>query len=790
MKLGKRWNFQKEDEILRIWENEEFPWRENAETIIIDTPPVYPSGTWHVGAVAGYSLIDMIVRYERMNGKNVIFPFCLDRNGINIEQVIEKRYNKKLHEWDREKFIEKCREEIDKYSKEIKYIAHRVGLSADYKNTYYETDSPEYRKFTQATFIELWKKGYIYEDFRPNFYCPGCRTTIAEAEIEYVEKETDLVYLKFEVVGEKEPLIVATTRPELLAACRAVLVHPDDERYTHLHNKEAIVPLYKHRVKIIPHPYAKKEFGSGAVMICSYGDLADIRLFRELRLEPVAMIDETGRMREPAGKYAGMPVKKARMAIIEDLKKMGYVVKIEKTMHRTPTCSRSKDVIEFVSTKELYLKQVELKEELKKIADKMDFRPTDKYKQVLFDWIDGITIDWPLTRRRYYHTEVPLWHCLDCGEVIVPEPGKYYQPWKQPPPVKKCPKCGSTNIRGDPRVFDTWMDSSITNLYMAKYLRDDKFFKKHFPVAMVRPQGRDIIRTWLYYTTLKSYIHTRQPPFHWVFIHGMGLDPHGRKMSKSRGNIIPPMDLIDKYGADAFRMWAAIEAGTCDDFRVDPARVDAARKFLTKLWNIVRFATILGENTGINLADAVPNGQFNDIIEEITSVVPEEKMWASDKWIIAALNELLCEIQPMLEKWGFSKPVARIRDFIKNEFASHYLEMIKERAYSGNKDVVRILVTIISILLRLLAPFIPFITDYIYRKLFGRSVHLEYYPKPRKSWNKELVELGKELMEFNSYVWKVKKEKGLSLRESISEIEIPEKLKLFEKELIALHHIQ
>ncbi|MEM2637557.1 MAG: class I tRNA ligase family protein, partial [Candidatus Korarchaeota archaeon] len=373
--------------------------------------------------------------------------------------------------------------------------------------------------------------------------------------------------------------------------------------------------------------------------------------------------------------------------------------------------------------------------------------------------------------------------------VIVPKERKYYQPWKEPPPVEKCPKCGSKNIQGDTRVFDTWMDSSITNLYLVRYLSDKEFFNKHFPVALMRPQGRDIIRTWLYYTTLKSYLHTKKVPFHWVFVHGMGLDPYGRKMSKSLGNIIPSMSLINKYGADAFRMWAAIEAGTCDDFRVDPSRIDAAAKFLTKLWNIMRFVLTLAEKNGVELSLPKDDKQHKDIIEEIESRVPEDKMQPLDKWIIATLNSLIAEIEPLLSKWSFSQPVAKLRDFIRNEFASHYLEIIKERAYKGDKDVVSILITIVSIILRLLAPFIPFITDYIYHKIFARCVHREMYPRARPGWNAELLPLGEKLMEFNSKIWKIKKEKGLSLRDPISEIEIPKELAPFKKELIVLHNI-
>jgi valyl-tRNA synthetase len=421
----KNWEARFEKELFGLWARDElYKFNENAPKRIlsIDTPPPYVSGDWHPGSVAGYSLIDMIARTARMSGNSVYFPMGLDRNGIVIERTVEKKQNKSMHEFSRGEFLALCAQLITEYGDSILDTAKLIGMSCDFQNVY-KTDSEEYRTLTQATFIDLWKKGLVYEDYKPSNYCPRCRTVIADAEVEYEELETMLYYINFKIKETMENLTIATTRPELLCACQAVLIHPDDERYKHLHGKNIIVPHYNRDVPIIPHNYAKPEFGTGVVMICSFGDQGDIALFRELNLEPIIAIDTEAKMTEKAGKYAGLPIAEARAKLIDDLKNDNLVAKEEKIMHRTPLCERCKTPIEFIMVKEYYLKQLEFLSDLRKRADEIKFYP-QKNKQILINWIESVKIDWPISRRRYYATEIPIWTCKKCGEKIVPKGGR------------------------------------------------------------------------------------------------------------------------------------------------------------------------------------------------------------------------------------------------------------------------------------------------------------------------------------------------------------------------------
>ncbi len=732
------------------------------EVFVIDNPPVYPSGSWHPGAMAGYSLIDMIARCERMKGKEVYFPFCLDRNGLPVETAVEKKYGKSAHEYDREEFLKLCEQTINEYGEEIRRLYERLGISADYENYYY-TDMEEYRKITQATFIELWKKGLIYEDKKPNNWCPECKTTIADAELEYKEETTTLNYVKFKVKETGEEIIIATTRPELLCACQVVLFNPEDERYKHLEGKHAVIPIYEREVPIRGHHSASPEYGSGLVMVCSYGDLTDVQIFRELKLKPIEAIDINARMTDAAGKYKGMTVKEARKVIIEDLKQQGLIVKQEQVPHRAPYCERSGTPVEIIAMNEYYLKQLEFLEDVKRIADEIEFHP-EKHKQILLDWISSITIDWPISRRRYYATEIPLWYCKKCGEPFVPEPGKYYQPWKEDPPEgSKCSKCGSTEFIGETRVFDTWMDSSISNLYVTGYLRDEELFKKAYPCAM-RPQGRDIVRTWLYYTLLRNYQLTGKPAFKHVMIHGMGLDEHGKKMSKSKGNFMDPEPVLDKYGADAYRFWAASETSIGEDFRISEERIAGASKFLTKYWNVARFVSGFDEKE------------------------QPEQLKPTDFWIISELNKLIKECRKGYDDYNFFIPATRIREFVWNLFAPHYLEMVKHRAYEGDESALFTLHHCLKTITKLLAPIAPFVTDKVYREVYGESVHRQLLPEP--GGEEEFLELTERLVEFNSSVWKKKKDQGLSLNSEITGIEVPEDLKPFEEDLRKMHKLK
>ncbi|MEM5782383.1 MAG: class I tRNA ligase family protein, partial [Candidatus Aenigmatarchaeota archaeon] len=420
-----RFNPKLERKIYQKWKKEriyKFSLRTKKKIFSIDTPPPYPSGAiWHIGAVAHYSQIDMIARTARMLGFEVFFPIVIDRNGIGVERYAEKKFGVSLHEIEREKFLFYCKKALDELEKKMMDIMISIGISGDFEN-YYQTDSEEYRKLTQSTFIDLWNKNLIYTDTRPNNFCPNCKTTIADAEVIYEEIPTDLVYIKFKVDGEE--IVIATTRPELLCACQAVLVHPDDERYKKFIGKKALLPIYQREVPIFSNISVNQNFGSGAVMICSYGDSEDVRLFRELKLKEIISIDYEGKMTSKAGVYAGLTVGEARKKIVEDLEKNGLVFKKENIIHRTPVCEKCRTPIEIIPMTEFYLKQLPFLNEIKKHAENLTFYP-GMHRQILINWINSITIDWPISRRRYYATEIPVWYCKNCGEIYVPKPGKY-----------------------------------------------------------------------------------------------------------------------------------------------------------------------------------------------------------------------------------------------------------------------------------------------------------------------------------------------------------------------------
>jgi valyl-tRNA synthetase len=760
----KRWDLKNEPELFSFWTKEgvfRFNIRSNKSFFSIDTPPPYPSGIWHIGAAAHYSQIDMIARTSRMFNKEVLFPVGIDRNGLPVELYTEKKYNISIRTTPREKFIEFCKTALDELEADMIRVMKRMGLSGDFDH-YYRTDSEEYRKLTQATFIELWKKRLIYEDMRPNNYCPKCHTTIADAEIDYQDIPTKLNYIRFKLKGSKKELIIATTRPELLGACAAVLYNPGDARYKDLKGKTAVVPIANKEVPLLANNYAKPEFGSGLVMICSYGDYADVRLFRELKLKENVLIDETGKMTASAGKYKGLKVEEARKAILEDLKTL--LVKQEDIVHSTPTCERSKNPIEIIPMKEFYLKQLNFLQTLRNYAQDIKFHP-ERYRQNLLNWIDSVTTDWPITRRRIYGTEVPVWYCKNCRKPQVPEPGKYYQPWKDKPPFKNCQGCKGTEFVGDERTFDTWMDSSISPLFVTGYGKDKELFKKAFPCG-IRPQAKEIIRTWLYYTLLRVHQLTGKQAFANVWIMGHGVDEHGEKMSKSKGNVVDPIPVLEKYGADAFRYWNCSEANLGEDFRYSSSRVENAGKFLTKLWNISRFIS------------AFPQ-------EKTTSVKD------SDKWVLAELNSMITKSIAGYGDFNFFVPATAAKNFAWNIFADHYIELVKARAYKGDKAACYTLHTCLKSILKLLAPVCPFMTEKIWLELYSKdSIHKQGFPDLIPQAGIKHLDFTKPLMDFNSAIWKYKKDKGLSLNSELKEVYAKKELKFFEDDLKAMHSIK
>jgi len=779
----KRWKKELEDDIRQDWrDKKKFRFKVGSKKPIfsIDTPPPYVNAPVHIGQATVYTIMDMIARYKRMTGHHVLFPLGLDRNGLPIEVATEKKFKVSIDKVGRQEFINLCEKLLEDFSMKSVETFYRLGHSynswdrgTDIGDVYY-TDSKEYRRLTQNTFLELWNKDMIYVDTKVNNYCPDCKTTIADSEIVYQNINTKFNYIKFKVKETGEHILIATTRPELLATCELVVFNPSDKRYKRLEGKTAIIPIYGKEIPIKKHPYAKIEAGTGIVMMCSYGDYTDVRLFRELKLKETIAIDVNGKMNDHAGFLKGLPVEEARKTMIRELKSRGLMERQTTIAHRTPICERSKTPIEFIALPEYYVKQLELKDDMRKVSEKVKFF-APKSRQILNDWVDTLSMDWAISRRRYYATEIPLWYCKECTEVIVPPKGKYYRPWRESPPVSKCPKCGCLEFIPEERVFDTWFDSSISPLYIMQYEKDWKFFSLAQPCSL-RPQGKEIVRTWLYYTLLRSYQLTKKPIFKNTWIHYHVLDDSGQKLSKSLGNVIDPKIVIDKYGAEPFRVWCALEGDISNsDLRCSFERIEGASKFLTKLWNVARFVS-----------------SFDDSKRQGTPL-------ETDYWILKELAELVKYTKERYENFDFHSPMVKIKHFIWETFASHYIELVKQRAYNENgkfklqeqRAAIDTLNRVLDTILLLLAPVACFITHKIWADLRYGEIENEDFPKSNTRDLKRTSTFTTEDIEnLNSRIWKMKKDKGFSLKTTISHAILPEKFKPLEKDLLATHGIQ
>ncbi|MBI4450609.1 valine--tRNA ligase [Candidatus Woesearchaeota archaeon] len=776
MELAKSWDKAFEPALYNAWKQSKryvFDPKAKGKVYSIDTPPPYVNAPVHIGQVTTYCLMDMFARYHRMTGRNVLFPLGLDRNGLPIEMAAEKEFKVKLTDVPREKALEYCRKILEKASLASVESFLRCGISFnswDLGNglgEVYETDSPDYRALTQATFIDLWNKGLIYEDNRINNWCPGCQTTLADAEVTYEDVPSAFNDIVFTCKETGERIIIGTTRPELVCTCGMVIYHPDDERYQHLEGKTAITPLFNKEVPIKAHPLADPQKGTGIAMMCSAGDLSDIRFFREMELEPVIAINANGTMNQHAGFLSGLYVKEARKKMIEMLKQAGLVVAERQIAHRTPICERSRHHVEFIAMPEYYVKQVEFKEKMKSIAHQVTIHDATS-RQMLLNWIDSVTIDWPISRRRYYATEVPVWTCANQHKILGPR-GSYVQPWKDPAPVKECPQCKTADIKGDSRVFDTWFDSSISPLHIMHWMKNPAFFKANKPCSL-RPQGKDIVRTWLYYTLLKCYLLTNEVIFRDVWINYHIIDEKGGKMSKSKGNVVNPKEVLDKFGAEPFRLWAVVEGDlTTTDFRCSFERIEGAGKTLTKLWNVARFMQMF------------PKGSKPKTVQPL------------DQWILNEMSRIVKLCSECYARYDFHTPAIKLRNFIWETFASHYLELVKSRAYNTDKSfsdeeqdsALYALNRCLELILLCWAPVLPMFTAKIYEALKGEDIHAKNFPIP----DAETPTLfgAEDIVAMNSAVWKAKKDAGLSLKAPVSELRIPERLHAASKDIIAAH---
>jgi valyl-tRNA synthetase len=776
---------QKQDiNLFNTWQKEKlfhFNKESGKPIFSIDTPPPYANAPWHMGGAIHYSGIDMIARYKRMQGHEILFPMCLDRNGLPIEVQAEKEFKVSMHNVPREEFLAMCKQILDRVGDMILNICRILGFS---NNSFewddvYKTDQEQYRALTQSTFIKLFKDNQIYEDNRPNNYCTRCKTTIADNEIDYRSGSHILYDIKFKIKETGEELIISTSRPELIPAIGVVIYNPKDSRYKHLEGKTAVTPIFEDEIPILPHHYAKMEFGTGILMVCAYGDSGDVQIFRELKINPKTIINTDGEITGVVPEFKGLKVKEAKKEIAKQLEEQGFILQKVDAAHNFPTCSRCGNDVEFLAMPEYYLKQVEYLPKLKEYADTMKFFP-NFMKKVWMDWLNTVSIDWPISRRRYYGTEVPVWYCKKCNQPNLPEPGPYYQPWKDNPPFDICHNCGaSEGFEGDIRTFDTWMDSSISEIYISLHphnKRDDDLFNKlnsRDYICDIRPQGKDIVRTWLHYTMLRGHQLYDKPAFNHAWISGHVVNRKGEKMSKSKGTAIYPEEMIEKYGGDSVRMYGAIEASHGSDIRFNQQRLQGISKFINKVYNIARF---------VSSFPSTDNGEM--------------KLQPTDEWILSELSQTITESIQGYDVYDFNVPAKALRKFTIDLFASQYIEMVKGRAYNRDEAFSEeeqnaahyTLHKVLNTIIKAFAPLVPFVTDFIYRGLHGKTVHTEEFPDPKKIITEtKFTELTDILLESNSLIWKFKKDMKLPLNTPINKALFPKSLEAFVLDLKAMH---
>lgn len=691
---------------------------------IIDNPPRYASGSLHLGHATHYTHIDFIARYKRLKGFNVMFPLCFDVNGMPIEVNVEKKYNIKMNEYDRQEFIKLCSEFANQNIGEMTRQFMILGESMD-DSVYYQTDAEYYRKLTQISFIKLYKKGIAYKGEHPINYCPRCSTALAESEVEYQTRKTKLNYILFELEnGEK--IQIATTRPELLCTCQLIAINPNDERIN-LVGRKAKTPLFERWVSIVEDEKVDMHFGTGIVMICSIGDKDDLEWIYKYNLKIEKGIDENGKMTELAGKYKGMEIKIAREKIIEELKNADLLIKQEDLEQNIGECWRCHTPIEFLVKKQWFLRTIDFKDLVLKNAEKMKWYP-EFMKKRLQDWVNSLSWDWVISRQRYFATPIPVWEC-DCGEILCADEEEcYVQPTINLPkqqfhkikfidgkPI--CPKCKGI-LRGSEEVFDTWMDSSISPLYNAFWLRDKKLFAKLYPNGL-RPQSHDIIRTWAFYTILRGVLLTKKIPFKEIFIDGFIMAEDGIPMHASLGNAVEPLDILEKYGADGFRYFATTCSLGIDNAFREKEVVHGVR-LCTKFYNIEKF---IG-NVIKNINRIMKNGKIK---------FDKRKLKPIDRWILSKYSKLVKIAENYCNEFQFDKAMKEIEFFLWHEFADHYIEIVKYR--KEQQQAIFTLYTIGLGIAKLLSPFLPHITEEVYQNNFKeiekeKSIHLTKFPKP------------------------------------------------------------
>ena len=766
--MPKEYNFA---EIERKWQQKweemgiyHYDWSDKKRVpYSIDTPPPYPSGELHMGNVLNWTYFDMVARYKRMQGFNVLFPQGWDCHGLGIEIQVEKTNNIRKRDLPTDQFRKMCMELVEKYIAMMKESILKLGCSIDW-TTEYRTMNPDYWRRTQLSFILLFKKGFMYQGTHPVNWCPRDETAIADAEVDYQKKDGTLHYIRFPFEGSNEYALIATTRPEFIPACVAIEVNPKDERYSNFIGKTIKVPLINRPVQVIGDECVDPKFGTGVVMICTYGDKEDVKTVIKHKLPVVMLLTENGRINENGGKYANLYLNQARAAIVKDLAELGLLEKTEKISHEVGVCDRCKTQVEVLERKQWFMNTRKLTDTVEQAANEIVWYP-DYMKNRLIDWAKSLDWDWVISRQRLFATPIPVWYCKTCGELILAQENWVpIDPKLEKPHIDKCPKCGGKEFISEQDVLDTWMDSSITCAVHAGW--PDRADWKHLYPASVHPSGTDIIRTWAYYLMVRHLAMFNEKPFSSCLINGMVLGSDGRKMSKSLKNYAAAPEVLNKNGADATRQWAAGGGATGSDIPYRAQDVEYGRRFLVKLWNVSGFACNL-------LGDYKPEEES------------EVDLQLLDKWIISKTENLTKKVTEAFEKCQFNIAIEEIRNFTWHVFCDFYVEAVKDRLYrediygKGNRAAAQYtLYEVLYRLLQLLAPVIPHLTEEIYQYMYlegkgYQSIQVSPWPKFDPELVDEAVERDGDLITaIMSEIRRDKAEKKLPLNAPIRNLTI------------------
>lgn len=747
--MDDRFDFKSaEPRLAKHWE-ENGIYKFNAESsrkiYSIDTPPPTISGLIHVGHVFSYSQADFIARYKRMKGFNVFYPFGFDNNGLPTEILVEKLHNTTAEREGREKFIALVEKETKGFEKMYKEVWTSIGISTDW-SLLYTTISKDARTVSQVSFLELNKLGRVYRKETPTIWCPKDKTALSQMELQDMNFKSKFLKVKF-----ADDVIIGTTRPELIPGCVAIMVNPEDAKNAKLVGRKVKVPIFGQEVKVIGDRRVDPTKGTGVVMCCTFGDLTDIEWYKAYNLELRMVIDERGRMLPEY--FNGKKIREAREQITGDLKERGLLVEEKEIEHMVNVHERCKTEIEFIVKKQWYVRYLDMKEKLAQLGMDIQWHPEHMVTRYE-NWVNGLQWDWSISRQRYYGIPFPVWYCKGCDEPLFADEKDLPVNPLADKPKGKCKNCGSTEFVPEEDVMDTWATSSLTPLLNARWKLDNRYMSI-YPMDL-RPQAHDIISFWLFTTVVKCYLHTDKLPWKTALISGHGLDSKGMPMHKSAGNVIEPKAAIERFGADALRYWASLPR-IGEDASFQEKDLLTGAKLVNKLWNVAKFASAnpsKGNQKSRNLMD---------------------------RWIMSRAMQTVKQATDYFEEYN-SAGARRVTEEFFWFFCDNYLEFIKYRIYGNDPSANATLNRVFLTILKMLAPFIPYITDEIYANLYmehegERSIHLTAWPEyDEKMFDAKSVENGDVACRVIAFIRQWKHGSKMALNAEIKELTISEEI--------------